>query len=221
MIGLLGMGLGLYGVYELAQNVKTTKQDLKISQGTGSIYQQKRNIDKHFLDILEYSGAKCTIKRDNTRTSPYKKGNIYYKITNAKPQEYGGMELYLMEKGYSREAIEYCKSKFDIIANKQEQQNICLKNDKIKAFENALHNSREMAVTFYTNQYSNKHSLDKDVQKIINYLHKNGNEKARVNVIVNGSDNKYNFTITWVLNVPYNHNPHEYIENVEQKILRR
>lgn len=220
MIGLFGMALGLYGAYEMAQNVKTTKQDLSIKQGTGSIYQQKRNIDNSFLDILEYSGAKCKIVRDTSRTSQYKRGNIHYKIIDAQPNEYGGMELYLMQKGYSKEAIEYCKSKFDFIANNHQQKNICIKQNKIKDYENALHNSREMAVSFYTSKYNDKNILDKDINQIIKYLHKNGNPNARVNVIVNGTTHNYKFEVTWVLNVPYGYNPHEYIENVEQIVLK-
>ena len=53
MIGLLGIGLGMYGVYELTKEVKTTKQDFRIKEGTGSIIEQKSNIDRYFIDILE------------------------------------------------------------------------------------------------------------------------------------------------------------------------
>ena len=57
MIGLLGIGLGLYGFYELSKNVKATKQDMRI-KGTGTILDQQRNIDNNFNDILEYCGVK-------------------------------------------------------------------------------------------------------------------------------------------------------------------
>lgn len=218
MIGLLGIGLGLYGVYELTKEIKTTQQDIRIRNGVGSIYEQKRNIDEYFLDILEYGGAKCKIVRDTKRISQYKRGNKHYKIINAQPKGYGGTEIYLMEKGYSKEAIQYFKNKYDMIVQNQIIRQINQQQARIKDFEKALSNKKctEMVVNFSTN--ANKHIIDETVNKMIEYLHTHHNKNARVNVTIGDRYSNNNFTISWVIFVPNGYDGHQYLEDIETKI---
>ena len=181
MIGLLGIGLGLYGLYELKENVKYTKKDTKIQTGTGTIAEQKIKIDRDFIDILEYSGAKCTIKNN--------------RVVDVVPHQYGGMELYLMQKGYSQEAINYCKRKFDDFANKQQSRQLSKARSFTDEVENALKykSSREVSVFFRVNGYAHPYQIEKDNKRIIDYLHTHNNPKARANVIVGGTSPNYDF----------------------------
>ena len=206
LFGLVAIGLGLYGIHEMTKTVKYTKKDLQINQGVGTLLEQKSNIDKNFIDILDYSGAKCKIKNK--------------KIINAEPNGYGGMELYLMQKGYSKEAIDYAKKKYDDIANKSvKAKNIKIQSD-IDKFEYALHNTqtKELAVSFKINGYSNQHQLNKDNIEVIKYLHTHGNPNARVNVIVGGTTPTYDFNVTWVFFAPIGYDPHDYILNIQKKL---
>ena len=204
MLSLIGLGIGLYGVYELIQGVKYKKKDLDIEQGTGTVEEQKRKIDRNFTDIVDYSGAKCKVKNN--------------KITDAKAKEYGGMELYLMEKGYSREAIEYCKNKYDNVVDSQQERVDSKVKREMTQFESALQQKmkmEEMAIPMKENKYITKRKLDEVIKKRIDYLHNHNNENARANIIVNGA---YDFDITYVIKVPYNQNGRKYIKNLTNRI---
>ena len=220
MLGLLGVGLGIYGAYALKKDAEYTKKDLNIPKGVGTILEQKNNIDKNFIDILEYGGAKCKIKKDMSRRSQYKRGNIHYKIIDAQPYQYGGMGLYLMQKGYCQEAIQYAKDKFDRIAKQQEQNKTTQIKKSIRDFEDALkyQEVKELAVSFQINGYKTSSMIKKENEKVIEYLHTHGNPTARVNVIIGGTTPTYDFDVTWVFFAPVGYDPHDYILNI-QKII--
>ena len=198
MIGLLGIGLGLYGFYELSKNVKATKQDMRI-KGTGTILDQQRNIDNNFNDILEY----CGVKKEKIESHHYKK-----------------VEYYMMQKGYSQEAIQYCHQKMDNIVKRNKHREKTQTNHNIINFEQALINdkSREVVVSFSMFGYPTQKAIDKDLNKVIQYLHKHHNENARVNVITTPVGSQYKFNVNWVIKAPYGHNPNNYIEDVEKKL---
>lgn len=199
MIGLLGMGLGLYGIYELSKNVKATKQDANI-KSIGTIQQQKRNIDNHFNDILEYCGVK----------NPH----------NIEQHHYDKIKYYLTQKGYSYDATQYCLNKVQLLMNtnhhRQERQN----NNIINKFEQSLvtDKSREVNVFFTMYGCISRNKIEKDLNKVIQYLHTHNNENARVNIIETPSDFKSSFDVTWTIKAPYKCNPNEYIECVEKKL---
>lgn len=201
MIGLLGIGLGIYGAYEMTKEIKTTKQDMSIKKGTGSVQEQKYNIDKYFVDILEYGGATCKIKRIGKNV----------KITDLSYQGYGGTINYLMEKGYSKSAIDYFKHKYDTLYNNQEQRTIYEKKTYIKNFEQALHNNATETVV-KCKMYGTQKRIDEVAKKMIQYMHSHNNPNARVNIIIN---NTYCDTI-WTLLVPNGYDAYNYIEEIKK-----
>ena len=47
----------------LKDDVKYTHMDAKIPRASYNVNEQYKQINEHFADKLDYSGAKCTIKK--------------------------------------------------------------------------------------------------------------------------------------------------------------
>lgn len=109
---LLGMPLAIAAAKMLHDDVKYTAMDLRIENASLDVNFQYKQIEKNFVDILKYSGAKCDIKK-----------RVYdnYDIKNVQKGQYGSMERYLAEKGFYPEAINYVKKLFDDIADEKQE----------------------------------------------------------------------------------------------------
>lgn len=199
---LLGLPLGIAGVYTLAKDTSCVLRDNRIENAHRSIKVQKRQIDKDFVDILKYCNADCDI-------------SISGKISNVKQGKYGGMEIYLSKKGYDTEAINYCKKKFDNIAKNEKQQHRNLIKKEIKDFEQALAKYECQDITLTIDRYKSKtdDEVQKEINKLIKYFHTHGND-VKVNIIMGGTKPHHNHTEIWLIKEPVGYNSLHYFYNV-------
>lgn len=199
---LLGIPLGIAGIYSLAKDTSHVARDNRIENANRSIKVQKRQIDKHFVDILKYCNADCDI-------------NSFGEISNVKKGRYGGMEIYLTKKGYKTEAIEYCKKKFDNIAKNEKRQHINKIKKEIDEFEKALETEEQIDITLTINRYENKtdEQVQKEINKLIKYFHTHGND-VTVNIIMGGTEPHHNHTEIWLIKEPIGYNSLHYFYNV-------
>lgn len=76
---LLGIPLAIAAAKMLHDDVKYTAMDLRIDTASSDVNIQYKQIEKNFVDILRYSGARCDIKKKVIMTmklKTFKKDNM-------------------------------------------------------------------------------------------------------------------------------------------------
>lgn len=208
---LLGIPVAIIGAKILHDDIKYTSMDIKNPKGSQSLSQQYQQIDKNFVNIVDYSGAVCDIK---------KIGYEKYEIKNVKQGQYGGMERYLAEKGYYPQAIQYAKRKFDAIAEEEQKINNRKRNDRINAFERKLLTSKVQHKVI-KNEICTislpKKIVEKEIEKLINYFNSHNNS-VQCNIIMDGSTPYCNHEEIWHINAPVGENVCQYYFDVCDKL---
>lgn len=203
---LLCVPLALYGLHELRKDASYTLKDLNIPYAPRSIEEQKKNIDKYFVDILDYNQAKCSTKSKD--------------VYNVKIGGYGNLETYLFSKGYSKEVIDYCKNKFDSIGEKEKRQKDISRRQRIAEFEQAL-KTKECIDIQFRNQVCSKVLNDFQVKdrctKIANYLNQHNNN-ASCNYIMGGRHRHTNHTETWLVKEPQGYDFEKYYDDICEEL---
>lgn len=208
---LLGIPIAIIGAKILHDDVKYTKMDLKNPQGAMNLDKQYEQINKHFIDIVQYSGAKCDIK---------KIGYDKYEIRNVKKGEYGGMVKYLAEKGYYPQAIDYAKKQFDKIADEEQKIKNRKRDERINNFEKKLltNNIQHKIIKNEICTVSLSQPLvEKEIEKLINYFNTHNNN-VQCNIIMGGSTAYCNHEEIWHINAPKNENVCQYYFDVCDKL---
>lgn len=209
---LLGIPIALASIKMLKDDVKYTSIDIKVPKASYNLNEQYKQIDNNFANILEYSGAKCTITKKT-----YGKD-----ISNVKKGQYGGLERYLAEKGYFIQAIEYAKNRFDALAKEETRIKNSARNIKIDDFERELAKGNgHMTVIDFNVKYVQypQYIVEKEVQRTINYLHNHYNNDVHCNIIM--SDNSVPFVNhreVWHIKVPNGASGVDYLQNVYSKL---
>lgn len=209
---LLGIPLAIASMKVLKEDVKYTKMDNQIPKASYNLNEQYRQINKHFADILEYSGAKCTITKKT-----YGKD-----ISNIKKGEYGGLERYLAEKGYFMQVIDYAKNRFDELAEKEMKIINSKKNTRIDDFEKKLATGNgDMMVVDFNIKYVSypQYIVEKEVQRTIDYLNHHYNYDVHCNIIMSdGSVPFVNHREVWHIKVPKGESGTQYLQDVYSKL---
>lgn len=209
---LLGIPLAMIGAKMLHDDVKYTTMDLKIPKASHNLNTQYMQIDENFAEILQYSGAKCDVK----------KKAYGYDIKNVKKGQYGGMERYLAEKGYFAQAITYAKNRFDALAKEEEKIHNKERDSLIDRFETKLmENGGDMTLVDFNIKYSTcpKPLVEKEVERIIDYLHNHYNTEVYCNIIMgDGSEPFVNHREVWHLKVPEGESEYDYFIALYNKL---
>lgn len=209
---LLGIPIAIMGAKVLHDDIKYTSMDANIQKASYNITKQYQQIEKDFVNILQYSGAKCNIKR---------KANGY-EISNVKKGQYGGLERYLAEKGYFPQAINYAKNRFDAIAEEERKLKIKQRDTIINNFETKLsNNGGNMELLTIDIKYVNypKVVVEREVQRTINYLHNHYNQDVYCNIVMNdGSEPLLNHKEIWHLRVPKGEDAFSYFAELYDKL---
>ena len=196
----LGFGLGILGAITAAKDISYTIRDEKIGKAKRTTIDQKNQIDAHFIDILKCCGAYCKIKGNN--------------ISNVERGKYGRMERYLFEKGFKKESIEYCKNKFDNIAEKQQKDEIIKAKERIEQYEAALRfGSKDVVITIDKNENKSQSEIEEKVNKLIRYFNTHNNN-VDVNIIWGGRQIYHSHTEVWHIKEPKNHKASKYYHDV-------
>ncbi len=211
---LLGIPLAIAAAKMLHDDVKYTAMDLRIDTASSDVNIQYKQIEKNFVDILRYSGARCDIK---------KKGYNDYEIKNVQKGQYGGMERYLGEKGFYPEAINHAKKLFDDIADKENEIKNQKRDERITTFERKLlsEKTNDTVITIQFNRIScnkSKFLVEKDVEKLIQYFHAHNNENVFCNIIME-DDNYQHHKEVWHIKEPISENAKKYYDDVYNKII--
>ena len=198
---LLGIPIGIAGMYTLGKDTSRTLRDERIETGKRKLSEQKKQIDRYFIDIVKYCNANCKVNSNG--------------IYNVKEGEYGGMELYLFKKGYKKEAIDYCKEKFDEVAKNEKKIKLKQAQKRVKEFENALEVSDGKDVTIVIEGLTSKtqHQVKRDVEKLTKYFNSHYNN-VEVNVLMGGLKVHHNHTETWLIKEPVGYNALNYYFDV-------
>ena len=201
---LLGIPLALIGLYTMGKDINFTIKDEAIKNKSVDINKQKDNIDKYFINIIDHCNAKCKIKN----------GRIY----DMKEGEYGGMDIYLSSRGYGKEAIDYCKKKFDDLAKIEHDGYIEELQNRVIDFENKLQSSNTEYTTLTINRHTPKSKIkvEKDVNKIIEYFKSHNNDDIQVNIIMGGTKPHHNHSEIWTIKKPIGFNAVEYYFDVSE-----
>ena len=208
---LLGIPCALIGAKILHDDIKYTAMDLRINKASHNLNEQYKQIDNNFVDILQYSGAKCKLKS---------KGYQNYEIYDIKKGKYGGMEQYLAEKGYYPQAIQYAKNMFDNIAEKEEQIKRSDRSKRIRDFEEGLTNG-QMKLFDFNIKYVNvpKAIVELETEKMLNYLHSNGNPNAYCNIIMGDIyEPLVNHREVWHIFAPKNADIAQYLIDISEEL---
>lgn len=211
---LLGIPLALASAVSIKKDVKYTVKDLRIPQASISLEEQISDIDKHFIDILDYSGATGDI---------YRNGYQDMRIKNTQYGQYGGLRRYLAEKGYYEEAIKYAVDKYNNIANKEKQQNQYERQQRIHKYEQMIQNEPSeywcIDKTVYT--YKSKYKAEQEANKVLNYLHNNGSELSQCNIIMGGHSSNHNHIETWHIKAPKSQPKliRQYLDDIKMEII--
>lgn len=209
---LLGIPIAIIGAKILHDDVKYTSMDSKIQKASYDITMQYKQINEDFINILQYSGAKCDIK----------KKTYGYDISNVKKGQYGGMERYLAEKGYFPQAITYAKNKFDKIAEEEEKIKKMKRNTIIDNFESKLiNNEGHMELLTINIKYVSypKVVVEREVQRVIDYLHQHYNPNVYCNIIMNdGSEPLLNHKEVWHIKAPKDEDAFSYLTELYDEL---
>ena len=208
---LLGIPCAIVMAKVLHDDIKYTSTDLKTQKAPRNFSEQCKQIDKDFINILQYCGAKCNIK---------KIGYDRYEIKDAKKNQYGGMERYLASKGYSLEAIQYAKDKYNNIAYETHKKEEQKRNRRINDFEKKLL-STETQSTVIKNNICNvclpQTSVENEIKKLITYFKKHNND-VQCNIIMGGSEPYHNHQEVWHINKPIGTDVCQYYWDVCDKL---
>ena len=208
---LLGIPCAIIGAKMLYDDVKYTSTDLKVKKASISLDEQYRQIDNDFAHILKYCGANCNIK---------KIGYDKYEIKNAKTHQYGDMERYLALKGYSSNAIQYAKDKFDRIANNYEIERQQKRDERINKFEQELITQNSISTVIQNDICTvclPLKTVEKEIEKLIDYF-KEHNNNVQCNIIMGGSEPYHNHQEVWHINKPIGADVCQYYWDVCDKL---
>ena len=211
---LLGIPIAIAAAKMLHDDVKYTAMDLRINTASSDLNIQYKQIEKNFVDILRYSGARCDIK---------KKSYDDYEIKNVQKGQYGGMEKYLGEKGFYPEAINHAKKLFDDIADKENEIKNQKRDERINIFEKKLltEKTSNVVITIKFNKFNcnkSKFLVEKDVEKLIDYFHAHNNENVFCNIIME-HDSYLHHKEVWHIKEPISQNAEKYYNDVYDKII--
>lgn len=203
---LLGIPLAMIGLASLKKDAEYTAVGLRIPDAKADLSDQCRQIDKHFVDILKYCGADCDIKNA---------GYGINDVKNVKRGRYGTMERYLATKGYRKEAIDYCKERFDAIADKEAESMLSKAKNDAHKFENGLGYGDYDYVLKITHCYAeSQYSVERDVERLTEYFKSHGNGDCYCNIIMGGTAVYHNHMEVWHLKKPYGEDAKKYYYNV-------
>lgn len=209
---LLGIPMAIIGAKVLNDNIKYTMMDNQIPKASVSLSEQYNQINQHFGQILDYSGADCDLK---------KIGYADYEISNVRIGGYGGMERYLAEKGYYPTAIQYAKECFDNIGRKEQDNKFTRRDNRIAQFERKLATERciDRVVTYEIAEANLiQPVVENEVQKLINYFKTHHNENAYCNIIMGDGTSHYKHTEVWHLKEPIGENLLQYYSDIVSKL---
>lgn len=209
---LLGIPVAIIGGAMLCKDIKYTNMDNNIKNAKPTLNQQYEQIDEKFAEILTLCGAECKISKKGTN----------YNISSIKKGQYGTMEKFLALKGYNKNAIDYCKQKFDTLAEQEHQIQIEERNYRINKFENALECSTTNLYTVTSNYfyYMPQFLVEKKVKKMTEYLNQHQQSNVYCNIIMGGTEPHHNHTEVWSnIKTGKNQEAEEYIKDVSDMIM--
>lgn len=189
---LLGIPLALANGIILTKDIKYTKLDLKIPKADYELSKQKKQIDEFLFDIFEYVGVEGDIDVRNK------------KITNTVYNGYNGLNKYLAEKGYRKEAIDYAINRYNNIAQKEHLTKTTERKDRIKKFErkikyeNTYHTIFESSISNFFTQKQVEHK----VEKLLQYFKTHGQPQIYCNIVMDGKSMPHNHIEVWHLTIP-------------------
>ncbi|MBO5476230.1 MAG: hypothetical protein J6A15_00565 [Clostridia bacterium] len=134
------------------------------------------------------------------------------------------IEKLLAKKGYRKEAIDYALYKYDTLINQKQSESNTNRDNRIRAFEDKLTTQNTHYDLWETNvcYYAPKKIVEKNVDKMLQYLQTHGHEQAYCNIVMDGYQPNHNHSEIWAINTPNNASIREvnqYIDDVRNKVL--
>lgn len=209
--------MAIVGLKMMHDDVKHTINDYSIQKPPHSVSKQKQEIDKCFINIVEYCGVKCDVVSDYNGAFRKFGVSTRYNIKNVQKGEYGILESYLFKMGYSKEAIDYCKQKIDNVANKENNIQSNAQQQRIKDYENALKTQptkKEAYVVDIASVHLPKHKVEERCKKLSEYFDKAMNYNTICNIVMGGDHPNINHTETWLILEPQGYDFTQYYDDI-------
>lgn len=209
---LLGIPLAIASGVMLSKDVKYTAMNIKIPKASFQLDEQIKQIDEFLFDIFDYVGVEGDIDK-KTRT-----------ITNTEYNGYNGLDRYLAEKGYRKEAIDYAIQRYNEIAEKEFKEKSDEREKRIRDYEWKLkydkthYDTWESSIAYYHTQKQVEHK----VEQLLDYFKAHEQKDAYCNIIMGGKAKYHNHTEVWHLKVPYSATQKEteqYLKDVYEKVI--
>lgn len=217
---LLGIPLAIMGAKMIYNDARQSFDGIVVPDAPYSTQEQKKEIDKAFKSILRYCGASCDIQRTyNNQYNYIDDRNNKILINNLTEKEYGEMEQYLFSKGYNKESIEYCKSKFDNLAKQEQKQFLDIAEQRIKKYEDALktHPCQTIRIKNKVHYPFYETEINNDCKRIEQYLNDKGHN-TQCNIIIGGDIPNINHTEIWLIKQPKGYNASQYYLDICRKL---